>query len=176
MHQPTLLVRGVKEALAEMPAMNDSYVEVDGLPGALRPPHVNLGLAIDLPKPDGAFDLILWNEAGELTECSFGNLALQIDGQWLTPPLAAGLLLLTGFAAGLYPAFVLSSFRPVTTLRGGLARGRSGLVLRTVLVVVQFSISSALIVGTLFMQEQRNPVDGVGIDGADDSLFADIGE
>jgi len=45
-----------------------------------------------LDKPAGAFDLILWNEAGELTECSFGNLALQIDGQWLTPPLAAGLL------------------------------------------------------------------------------------
>lgn len=43
-------------------------------------------------KPAGAFDVILWNEAGELTECSFGNLALQLDGQWLTPPLAAGLL------------------------------------------------------------------------------------
>jgi para-aminobenzoate synthetase/4-amino-4-deoxychorismate lyase len=43
-------------------------------------------------KPAEAFDVILWNEAGELTECSFGNLALQIDGQWLTPPLAAGLL------------------------------------------------------------------------------------
>ncbi|WP_457424842.1 chorismate-binding protein [Roseateles sp. P5_E7] len=43
-------------------------------------------------KPAEAFDVILWNEAGELTECSFGNLALQLDGQWLTPPLAAGLL------------------------------------------------------------------------------------
>lgn len=43
-------------------------------------------------KPAEAFDVILWNEAGELTECSFGNLAVQIDGQWLTPPLAAGLL------------------------------------------------------------------------------------
>jgi para-aminobenzoate synthetase/4-amino-4-deoxychorismate lyase len=43
-------------------------------------------------KPAGAFDVILWNEAGELTECSFGNLAVQRDGQWLTPPLASGLL------------------------------------------------------------------------------------
>lgn len=43
-------------------------------------------------KPADAFDVILWNEVGELTECSFGNFALQLDGQWLTPPLAAGLL------------------------------------------------------------------------------------
>jgi para-aminobenzoate synthetase / 4-amino-4-deoxychorismate lyase len=43
-------------------------------------------------KPAEAFDVMLWNEAGELTECSFGNLAVQLDGQWLTPPLAAGLL------------------------------------------------------------------------------------
>ena len=43
-------------------------------------------------RPAEAFDVMLWNEAGELTECSFGNLALQLGGQWLTPPLAAGLL------------------------------------------------------------------------------------
>jgi len=43
-------------------------------------------------RPAEAFDVILWNEAGELTECSFGNLALRLDGEWLTPPLAAGLL------------------------------------------------------------------------------------
>ncbi|MFG6413640.1 bifunctional chorismate-binding protein/class IV aminotransferase [Roseateles sp. DC23W] len=45
-----------------------------------------------LDKPADAFDLILWNEARELTECSFGNLALLLDGQWLTPPLDSGLL------------------------------------------------------------------------------------
>lgn len=41
---------------------------------------------------DGAFDTLLFNEAGELTEFTIGNLALQLDGHWYTPPLAAGLL------------------------------------------------------------------------------------
>ena len=43
-------------------------------------------------KPSEAFDVLLWNSAGELTECSFGNIALLIDGRWLTPRLDAGLL------------------------------------------------------------------------------------
>ncbi len=41
---------------------------------------------------DGAFDTLLFNQAGELTEFTIGNLALQLDGHWYTPPLAAGLL------------------------------------------------------------------------------------
>jgi len=48
--------------------------------------------ALAADKPAQAFDLILWNEAGELTEGSFGNIALEIDGQWLTPRAQAGLL------------------------------------------------------------------------------------
>ena len=43
-------------------------------------------------EPDDAFDALLWNEAGELTECTFGNIALLIEGQWLTPRCDAGLL------------------------------------------------------------------------------------
>jgi para-aminobenzoate synthetase / 4-amino-4-deoxychorismate lyase len=41
---------------------------------------------------EGAFDTLLFNQAGELTEFTIGNLALQLDGHWYTPPLAAGLL------------------------------------------------------------------------------------
>ncbi|QNP47862.1 chorismate-binding protein [Diaphorobacter aerolatus] len=42
----------------------------------------------------GLFDVILWNEAGEITECTRGNIAMQLDedGSWITPPLACGLL------------------------------------------------------------------------------------
>ncbi|WP_290694313.1 chorismate-binding protein [Aquabacterium sp.] len=41
---------------------------------------------------NGAFDTLLFNLAGELTEFTIGNLALQLDGHWYTPPLASGLL------------------------------------------------------------------------------------
>ena len=40
----------------------------------------------------GIFDTVLWNEAGEITESTFGNIALLLDGQWVTPPLHCGLL------------------------------------------------------------------------------------
>jgi para-aminobenzoate synthetase/4-amino-4-deoxychorismate lyase len=43
------------------------------------------------PAP-GLFDTLLYNQAGELTEFTIGNLALQLDGQWFTPPLSSGLL------------------------------------------------------------------------------------
>ena len=42
--------------------------------------------------PPGCFDILLWNARGELTEFTLGNVALMIDGRWLTPDDAAGLL------------------------------------------------------------------------------------
>ena len=47
------------KALSEYPAMNRSYAEVDGNPTVVSPPHVSLGLAIDLPKPDGSRTLVV---------------------------------------------------------------------------------------------------------------------
>ncbi|ADG74121.1 2-oxoglutarate dehydrogenase, E1 subunit [Cellulomonas flavigena DSM 20109] len=47
------------EAVQEMPAMNAAYTLVDGKPGVLQPAHVNLGLAIDLAKPDGSRQLLV---------------------------------------------------------------------------------------------------------------------
>jgi multifunctional 2-oxoglutarate metabolism enzyme len=46
-------------ALAAVPAMNDSYAEVDGKPVLVRPEHVNLGLAIDVRKDDGSRQLLV---------------------------------------------------------------------------------------------------------------------
>jgi len=44
------------------------------------------------PAADEAFDTLLWNERGELTEFTRGNVALRIDGRWLTPAFSCGLL------------------------------------------------------------------------------------
>jgi para-aminobenzoate synthetase/4-amino-4-deoxychorismate lyase len=44
------------------------------------------------PQQTGVFDTVLWNAQGEITECTRGNIAACINGQWLTPPLASGLL------------------------------------------------------------------------------------
>jgi para-aminobenzoate synthetase / 4-amino-4-deoxychorismate lyase len=40
----------------------------------------------------GVFDTLLWNRRGELTECTRGNVAVLLDGNWVTPPLQCGLL------------------------------------------------------------------------------------
>jgi len=45
-----------------------------------------------VPSVPGVFDTLLWNRHGELTECTRGNVAVRLDGRWLTPPLRCGLL------------------------------------------------------------------------------------
>ena len=47
------------QALRDMPAMNASFAEIDGKPNVVNPAHVNLGIAIDLAKPDGSRQLLV---------------------------------------------------------------------------------------------------------------------
>ena len=62
--------------------------------------------------------------------------------------------LLTGLVAGSYPAFYLSSFKPITVLKGVCKSGRNAATPRRVLVVLQFTISISLIMGTLIVFRQ----------------------
>lgn len=74
-----------------------------------------------------------------------------------TPIVLAGLgliILLTGLGAGMFPAFVLSSFDPVKTIRGKLGAGTKGQLLRKALVVIQFAIAVFMIVGIVVVVRQ----------------------
>ncbi|HLO37140.1 MAG TPA: FtsX-like permease family protein, partial [Lacibacter sp.] len=64
--------------------------------------------------------------------------------------------LLTGILGGLYPAFVLSSFKPIQVLRGKFKTGSYGLALRNGLVVFQFAVSVILIICTIIVNQQMN--------------------
>lgn len=59
-----------------------------------------------------------------------------------------------GILAGVYPAFILSGFKPVQVLKGKYQQSSSGTMLRKALVVVQFSISLMLIAGTFIVYSQ----------------------
>jgi len=92
---------------------------------------------------------------------SFNNLTdKQVRFDFLLKPdnllYLAGLWIVMGIISGAYPALYLSSFKPITILKGGQMNvARSGLA-RKILVVFQFVISIGLIVGTLMIFRQVN--------------------
>ncbi|HEX4851301.1 MAG TPA: ABC transporter permease, partial [Puia sp.] len=65
-----------------------------------------------------------------------------------------GFILFTGFLAGSYPAFLLSSFKPVSVLKGSFKHTSSLWNPRKILVVLQFTFAIVLIISTIVVEQQ----------------------
>jgi ABC-type antimicrobial peptide transport system permease subunit len=88
----------------------------------------------------------------------FNRLAdKQMSITWSNPQfwlLALGFTIFTGIISGSYPAFYLSAFEPIKVLKGVFRAGRLASVPRKVLVVIQFTVSITLIIGTIIIFQQ----------------------
>lgn len=74
---------------------------------------------------------------------------------WIT---SIGIIVVLGVISGSYPAFYLSSFQPVQTLKGTVKAGKGATTPRKVLVVMQFAFSIVLMISTIVIFQQINLV------------------
>jgi len=97
----------------------------------------------------------------ELLMPVFNNLSgKELTFKYFTDPLNLIILLivglLVGILSGIYPAFFLSAAEPIRIVKGNINLLPKGVVLRKVLVILQFTISLELIIGTLIIYQQLN--------------------
>jgi putative ABC transport system permease protein len=85
--------------------------------------------------------------SGKVIDFSISNNIRNVGGFVL-------LSILIGLLSGIYPAFFLSGFTPINSLKGKLSASSKGIGLRRVLVLSQFAISITLVVGTLVVFQQ----------------------
>ncbi len=86
-------------------------------------------------------------------------LGYSLTVSWNALPIylfLVGVIIIVGFLAGSYPAFFLSAFSPIQALKGKLRLGKGGSAFRQALVVIQFSISVFLILGTIVIMNQMH--------------------
>ena len=101
------------------------------------------------------FALIIAFVLIEIALPAFNNISGKHLSFNVKPMLAfIALGLLVGIIAGIYPAFYLSSFKPIAVLKGKLTNNNKSFGLRSSLVVFQFFISVALIISTIVVYQQ----------------------
>lgn len=109
--------------------------------------------------------ILLLPSFSQLTGTHFDSSFFLTEGFWL---LASAIILIGTMCAGLYPAFFLSSYNPITVLKGKFKSSVQGLILRKSLVVVQFAVAVVMIIGTYGVYRQlqfmRNQSLGFSLD------------
>ena len=87
------------------------------------------------------------------------NLKALLNFYYITAIIC--LVVITGIIAGSYPAFYLTSFKPVETLRGKLRAGVKSKGIRKILVIFQFTMSIGLIICTLLIYKQLQYIQNI---------------
>ncbi len=82
------------------------------------------------------------------------NLRMDSSRSFMLLPLFLLLAILVGFLSGIYPALYISRFSPVEGFKGAFLGGRGAVYFKNLMVVIQFTISVAIIVGTLIVANQ----------------------
>ncbi|MBZ9629721.1 ABC transporter permease [Salegentibacter sp. LM13S] len=90
----------------------------------------------------------------------FSLVGIQIDSSFFFDPgfisTMVGILVLTIFIAGLYPAIILSSYQPIETLKGNFGNRKNGAQLRQVFTIFQFVVAVGLIISGIVIHQQIN--------------------
>ena len=123
-----------------------------------------------------AISVVIALALAELLIGPFGTFTqrdLTLDGLHEPALLAAvlGVALVVGLLAAIYPALVLSSFRPAAVLKGGVVKAGGSALARQALVAVQFAILVFLIAATVTIYRQTQYALAQGLGGADNKLL-----
>jgi putative ABC transport system permease protein len=97
------------------------------------------------------------------------KLSIDFNIQIVAAYIALGLLV--SVIAGLYPAFYLSSFKPIQVLKGKFTSNNKSFGLRSSLVVFQFFVSVALIIGTIVVWQQMKYIQNKNLGYDKDQLL-----
>lgn len=98
------------------------------------------------------------------------SLSLELFSNIYSVPALLLFTLIIGILAGSYPAFYLSSFRPVHLLRAKYGNRKSSL--RSSLVVIQFAVSIALLIGTITIKDQLDFIQDKNLGFNKENLYA----
>lgn len=147
-----------------------NFVNLSTIRAISRSTEVGLRKAMGAKHKQLIFQFIGESVLLTLISCIFSVILLQLllplynqllgytlNVSWTLPVIwlfLSGVIVVVGILAGSYPAFFLAAFSPVKALKGKVNIGRKSVIFRQALVVVQFSISVLLIIGTIIIMKQ----------------------